>query len=209
MKLTIIAGSQRAQSQSLNVAHYLNSLAHHHFEQVEIIDLFQADLPLWNENFWRRKEDSQSHDETTATNEWQEWENIAKHLQQSDAVVLITPEWHGMATPALKNFLLLTSSEELGHKPVLLTSVSASINGVYPISELRMTGSKNNHANFLPDHLIFRNVDALLDESNQATDPEFHRRSQYTMTLLAHYASALAPIRQDMVALGQPFRYGM
>ncbi|MCV5978616.1 NAD(P)H-dependent oxidoreductase, partial [Escherichia coli] len=76
----------------------------------------------------------------------------------------MTPEWHGMATPALKNFLLLTTANELAHKPALLVSVSVSINGVYPISELRMTGSKNNHVCFLPDHLIVRKSDKLIDQ---------------------------------------------
>lgn len=130
-------------------------------------------------------------------------------LKHSDAVILITPEWHGMATPALKNFLLLSTDEELAHKPVLLVSVSASVNGVYPISELRMTGNKNNHACFLPDHLIFRNVEELITTDHQCTDQAMHQRNQYTMTLLASYARALAPVHRDMVALGKAFRYGM
>ncbi len=197
MKITIVSGSQRSNSQSLSVAHYLKSLCSTSFDTVNILDLYELNLPFWNEGVWQN------------TEEWQQWTPIADLLKQSDAVVLITPEWHGMATPVLKNFLLLTTDEELAHKPVLLVSVSASVNGVYPISELRMTGNKNNHACFLPDHLIFRNVEQLLTDNYQCTDSHMHERSQYTIDLLASYAQALAPVHRDMVTVGKPFRYGM
>ncbi|PAR33713.1 NADPH-dependent oxidoreductase, partial [Vibrio metoecus] len=168
MKLTIVSGSQRAHSQSLNVANYLKSLAETHFEQIDILDLHALDLPFWNEGVWQNSE------------QWQPWRNVAQGLKQSDAFVFITPEWHGMATPALKNFLLLTTDDELAHKPALLVSVSASINGVYPISELRMTGNKNNHVCFLPDHLIFRDCEPLITADHQLTDPQMQARSEYT-----------------------------
>ncbi|AEX23821.1 NADPH-dependent FMN reductase [Vibrio sp. EJY3] len=197
MKITIVSGSQRANSQSLQVARYLKSLSLDHFDTADILDLHQLNLPFWNEGVWQQ------------TEEWQQWTSISETLKHSDAVILITPEWHGMATPALKNFLLLSTDEELAHKPVLLVSVSASVNGVYPISELRMTGNKNNHACFLPDHLIFRNVEELITTDHQCTDQAMHQRNQYTMTLLASYARALAPVHRDMVALGKAFRYGM
>ncbi|MBR9786735.1 MAG: NAD(P)H-dependent oxidoreductase [Vibrionaceae bacterium] len=197
MKITIVSGSQRANSQSLSVAHYLKLLSSEHFDTANILDLHQLNLPFWNEGVWQQ------------TEEWQQWTPISEMLKQSDAVILITPEWHGMATPALKNFLLLTTDEELAHKPALLVSVSASVNGVYPISELRMTGNKNNHACFLPDHLIFRNVEELLTTDHQCTDQTMHQRNQYTMALLASYAQALAPVHRDMVSVGKAFRYGM
>ncbi len=49
MNITIIAGSQRPNSQSLNVANYLATLADQHFEQVNVLDLHQLNLPFWNE----------------------------------------------------------------------------------------------------------------------------------------------------------------
>ncbi|WP_141138404.1 NADPH-dependent FMN reductase, partial [Vibrio sp. V05_P4A8T149] len=161
------------------------------------LDLHSLNLPFWNEGVWKQSE------------EWELWTPISEILKHSDAVILITPEWHGMATPALKNFLLLSTDEELAHKPVLLVSVSAGVNGVYPISELRMTGSKNNHACFLPDHLIFRNVEKLLTTDHRCTDQTMHQRNQYTMKLLASYAQALNPVHREMVSMGKAFRYGM
>ncbi len=197
MNITIVAGSQRANSQSINVANYLATLANEHFEQVNVLDLHQLALPLWNEGVWQGSE------------EWAPLQPIKQQLKQSDAFIFITPEWHGMATPSLKNFLMLTTDDELAHKAALLVSVSAGINGVYPISELRMTGNKNNHVCFLPDHLIFRNCEQTLTPDHQCTDQKQHARSEYTLKLLAAYANALAPIHRDMVSAGKPFQYGM
>lgn len=197
MKLTIISGSQRAQSQSFNVAKYLKHIAAPHFDQTQILDLHELNLPLWNEGVWNGSE------------EWSPWKVVASTLKASDAFVFITPEWHGMATPALKNFLLLTTDDELAHKPALAVSVSASVNGVYPISELRMTGSKNNHVCFLPDHLIFRDIDTSLNPELTDAGEFMQARSQYTLSLLAAYAHALQPVHQDMLQAGKPFRYGM
>ncbi|EJK2115500.1 NADPH-dependent oxidoreductase [Vibrio navarrensis] len=197
MNITIVSGSQRANSQSTNVAHYLQTLAQKHFTQVNVLDLHQLNLPFWNEGVWQGSE------------EWQVWSPIAQMLMQSDAFIFITPEWHGMATPALKNFLMLATDDELAHKPALLVSVSASVNGVYPISELRMTGNKNNHVCFLPDHLIFRQCDSLFNQEHRCADEQLHARSEYTISLLAAYANALAPVHRDMVQAGKTFRYGM
>ena len=197
MKLTIVSGSQRANSQSLNVAYYLQTLADRHFNKVTVLDLHQLKLPFWNEGVWQGDE------------EWKPWQSIAQTLKQSDAFIFITPEWHGMATPALKNFLMLATDEELAHKAALLVGVSASVNGVYPISELRMTGNKNNHVCFLPDHLIFRHCDDTLISEHECTDQNLHDRSEYTVALLAAYANALVPVHRDMVNAGKPFRYGM
>ncbi|KJY81285.1 NADPH-dependent FMN reductase [Vibrio nigripulchritudo] len=198
MKIAIIAGSQRANSQSLKVGQYLEKVSKAHgFDESKVYDLAEINLPFWNEGVWE------------GTEEWTPWNNIAEELKQADAFVFITPEWHGMATPALKNFLMLSTANELGHKPALLSSVTVSINGVYPITELRLTGSKNNHVCFLPDHLIFRNSQDLLDSDNNCTDEDFERRAQYTMSLLAAYAKALAPIHRDMAEAGKEFVYGM
>ena len=197
MKIAIISGSQRANSKSLQVANSLANIAKEHFKTQTVLDLHQIGLPFWNEGVWE------------GSAEWDGWKNIAATLNDADAFIFITPEWHGMATPALKNFLMLCTDNELAHKPALLVSVSASINGVYPISELRMTGSKNNHVCLLPDHLIFRNVDDAFSEQGELTDTTMLERSEYTMSLLAAYADALKPVHTRMLQAGKAFRYGM
>lgn len=80
MKLTIVSGSQRANSQSLNVARFLKQHGLQEFDQVEILDLHELNLPFWNEGVWQ------------GIQEWDVWTPIAQKLQESDAFVFITPE---------------------------------------------------------------------------------------------------------------------
>ncbi len=80
MKLTIISGSQRPQSQSLNVANVLKQLAHSKFDDINIIDLHQLALPFWNEGVWNDDD------------EWQQWKPIAQQLFYYDAFIFITTE---------------------------------------------------------------------------------------------------------------------
>ena len=198
MKLSIISGSHRSNSYSFKAAEYLQGLAlNSQFTDCEIFDLAEINLPMWDDSLYAGAE------------KWKPWQQIATQLRSADAVVIISPEWHGMATPAIKNFLLLATQQELGHKPVLLASVSASINGVYPISELRMTATKNNHACLLPDHLIFRNCESLLDAQSQVTDTEFDGRAKHTVSMLAAYAAGLTSVRQQLQSTENNYQYGM
>ncbi|MBD2786047.1 NAD(P)H-dependent oxidoreductase [Xenorhabdus sp. DI] len=198
MKLTIISGSQRPNSHSQRVACYLQKLSYEHgFTDITLLDLSKAELPL--------------HDgyTTDISAESHPWQAIAPYLRESEAFILVTPEWHGMATPALKNFLLHCSVAELGHKPALLTSVSGGINGVYPLCELRMTGFKNNHVCFLPDHLIFRQGENLISNELICHDEAFETRVNYTLKLLKSYTKALKQVREDVGEESQNYPYGM
>ncbi|MBD2781412.1 NAD(P)H-dependent oxidoreductase [Xenorhabdus sp. 42] len=198
MKLTIISGSQRPDSRSQCIAHYLEKLSHEHgFTDIRILSLYNIELPL--------------HDgyTTDISAETHPWRPISRDLIKSDAFIFITPEWHGMVTPALKNFLLHCSLKELGHKPALLSSVSSGINGVYPLCELRMTGFKNNHVCFLPDHLIFRQSDNLISNDLICSDELFENRANYTLKLLKSYSSALKLVRENMGEESKKYQYGM
>ncbi|MBC8953632.1 NADPH-dependent FMN reductase [Xenorhabdus sp. PB62.4] len=198
MKLTIISGSQRPDSRSQRVARYLQKLSSEHgFTEIQNLDLSNVELPL--------------HDgfTTDISAESHPWQAIARHLRDSEVFIFVTPEWHGMATPALKNFLLHCSLAELGHKPALLASVSGGVNGVYPLCELRMTGFKNNHVCFLPDHLIFRQGENLISNDLTCSDVAFESRANYTLKLLKSYAKALKQVREDIGKESKNYQYGM
>ncbi|MDX7986530.1 NAD(P)H-dependent oxidoreductase [Xenorhabdus sp. 12] len=198
MKLTIISGSQRPDSHSQRIANYLQKLSYEHgFTDIQLFDLSQVELPL--------------HDgfTTDISAESHPWQVIARDLRKSEAFIFITPEWHGMVTPALKNFLLHCSLDELGHKPTLLASVSSGTNGVYPLCELRMTGFKNNHVCFLPDHLIFRQSSELISEDFVCSAPAFEGRVHYTLKLLNAYTKALRLVREEVKDEISNYRNGM
>lgn len=198
LKLLIVSASQRPESASLRCARYLERIAlSSGFSHSDILDLGRTSLPLWDT------------DVTTASGHWSGLSDLRQRAANADAVILITPEWHGMATPAMKNFLMLCTQKELGHKPGLAASVSAADNGVYPIAEMRMTGTKNNHLCLIPEQLIFRQVDSLIDADSLCSNPRFEARCHYTLALLKAYAVAMQPIWQSNEFPSEKFVNGM
>ena len=99
-----------------------------------------------------------------------------------------------MATPHLKN-LLLNCGAEMAHKPALLVSVSAGMGGSYPIAELRMSGNKNSHIWWLPDHLILRDVKSLFHDEGDEVSRSLTARIDHLLAWLVQSTGALAPVR--------------
>ncbi|MCS6179365.1 NADPH-dependent FMN reductase [Shewanella baltica] len=204
MKLLIISTSQRPDSQSAKVGRYIaeSSVSSPHamgYASIHHLELCQFNLP-----FWDGEED----------NKGEHWPEIEQSVDEADALVLITPEWGGMASPLLKNFLLMCTREETAHKPALLISVSNGIGGTYPIVELKMNALKNNKLVPIPDHLIIRNVSHVLNAIPEgARDIALRERVQYSLYMLHQYAQALAPIRQQHAGQAYPkqqeYCYGM
>ena len=90
MRVQIISGSHRLQSQSLKVSHFIQKQLIAQGHQAEVTDLSRNSLPLWDERVWENHPD------------WQKiWGPIATQLQAADALVVIVPAYAGMAAPAL------------------------------------------------------------------------------------------------------------
>lgn len=195
MNLLIISASQRTESQSAKVAEYLLS-SNTLFNKVRHIELCKQRLPLWD------------GEETSKQQDDSDWLAINSQLQAMDALVLITPEWGGTASPLLKNLLMMADAIDIGHKPVLLVSVVNGISGAYPIAELRMNAFSNNKLVAIPDHLIIRNVEEILntfDESNlqqgnaiTGRDTRIRHRIGYSLHTLLHYSRAMKSLRETL-----------
>ncbi|MBM3602214.1 MAG: NAD(P)H-dependent oxidoreductase, partial [Alphaproteobacteria bacterium] len=131
--------------------------------------------------------------------------------QSADALIIVAPEWGGMAPAALKNFFLYASSAELGHKPALLVAVSAGVSGSYPIAELRSSSYKNNHICYIPEHLIVRQVGQVMN-GQQATSPEdqaIRDRADFALSVLHGYGQALRPLRASGAVFNKSYPFGM
>ncbi len=200
MRLVLISGSHRANSNSRKIADYLCQRAQvHGFAAAEVLDIHELALPLWNEGVW--------HQDPS----WDGWQAPAASLRAADGIVLVTPEWAGMVPPGLKNLLLLCGPNELGNKPALLVSVSSGMGGSYPIAELRMSGYKNNHLCYLPDHLIVRRADEFLSHPEAVDEHEeaLRARCDYSLRLLVEYARALRQVRDSGVPDYNRYKFGM
>ncbi|GIZ12007.1 NADPH-dependent FMN reductase [Pseudomonas sp. NCCP-436] len=197
LNIALVAGSSRSNSQSGKVARFLRQrlidLGHTTQEQSNVIDLGLAPLPLWP------ADDSGP------------WELFRQQLAAADAVAIVAPEWNGMACPAVKNFFLYASKAELAHKPGLLVGVSSGIGGAYPISELRASGYKNCRLCYLPEHLIVRQVEKVLNGPQPAdeADERIRARIDYTLDVLVRYAHALQPVRAAINFDNPAFANGM
>ncbi|NTU76949.1 MAG: NAD(P)H-dependent oxidoreductase, partial [Alphaproteobacteria bacterium] len=143
MRLVLLSGSHRPSSQSARVAKYLESRLPllESGVRADIIDLAGNPLPLWDEGMWQKDSDRQK-----------QWAPYAERLSKADGLAVISPEWSGMVPAGLKNFFLYCSDREIGHKPGLIVTVSATRGGSYPVDELRISSYKNTRLCYIPDH---------------------------------------------------------
>jgi NAD(P)H-dependent FMN reductase len=201
MKIAIISGSHRPRSQSGRVANYLaGRLRDAHGDRAYVLDLGETPLPLWDPEVWVPSE------------RWVDlWSPISAELKESDAIVVIAPEWGGMVPPALKNIFLLCNKGEMSHKPGLIVAVSASRGGAYPVSELRASSYKNTQLCYIPEHVILREVGAVLSGPEPASEDDAYlrRRIDYALALLRSYADALRQVRASGLLDPKTYPFGM
>ncbi|AKP74181.2 NADPH azoreductase [Piscirickettsia salmonis] len=209
MKLVIVSGSHRQHSESRKVSEYIadRAKALHYQDSVHLVDLAVESLPMWDESIWQGDQ------------EWQaRLAPLHQQLNEASAFVIVSPEWSGMVPAALKNFFLLCGARELGHKPALITAVSAGIGGSYPVNELRMSSYKNTRLCYLPEHLIIRNVKQVLNapsvpiESNSqlsAEDQYIRERIDFSVSLLHGYDVALKQVRAANLTDYEKYPNGM
>ena len=200
MTLTIIQGSNRENSESSRVASFVSQNLNKIItkETIDIIDLNSMPLPLFNGK--------------------PEIENpnfiaIKNTLEQSDGFVLITPEWGGMASIAVKNLLQTFRNNQFGHKPALIISVSSGRGGAFPVAELRLNSFKNNHLCFIPEQVIIRDVNNLVlkydDQELGKTEIFIRNRIDYCLKVLVEYTKALILVRNSGVIDFEKFGNGM
>ncbi|WP_134676839.1 NADPH-dependent FMN reductase [Ectopseudomonas khazarica] len=197
LNIALVAGSSRNNSQSGKVARAMRQrlieLGHTSHESSSVIDLGLAPLPLWPA-------------EDTGP-----WDLYRQQLATADALVIIAPEWNGMASPAIKNFFIYASKAELAHKPGLLVGVSSGIGGAYPIAELRASSYKNCRLCYLPEHLIVRQVEKVLNgpQAVDEADERIRGRIDYALDVLVRYGHALQPVREAISFDNPAFANGM
>ena len=204
MKIAIISGSHRNPSQSLKVAQFIKTTLENEglCDEAELINLGDNPLPLWEESIWEGDE---------------KWVALLTplhaQLQSADAFVIVTPEWHGQVPAGLKNFFLMCGAKEVGHKPAMLVSLSSVDGGAVPVAELRMSSYKNNRICYIPEQIIVRNVESVLnenpEENNTETDAYFRERISWALSILNQYALAFQQIRASGITFKEEFSNGM
>jgi NAD(P)H-dependent FMN reductase len=204
MKISIISGSHRNPSQSEKVARHIENAIKRGLPETDtwLFTLADNPLPLWDQSVW---EDDDAWNERLAP--------LKEQLASSDGYVIVSPEWHGQAPAGLKNFFLLFNRFELGHKPALIVTVSSGIGGAYPVAELRMSSYKNNRICYIPEQIIVRNVEKVLNENAEDNEPVeddyFRERIDWALKILRGYAVALKGMRETTQIHHDKFGNGM
>lgn len=199
MRIFILAASQRCPSQTLKVSQFLAQRLKNQGHTVILHDCGSAPLPLWAE------------DQTGPA--WDEWNTLSREIERAEAVIVATPEWNGMATPQAKNFFMISNAQLLGHKAGLIVSVSGGRGGAYPVVELRTSSYKNCRIAWMPEHLIVRTAERVLntpeptDESDRG-DLWIRDRIDFALEHLLLYAEGLNSIR-DRIPQDPRFGSGM
>lgn len=199
MKIGIIIGSHRQDSQSTKVGQFLATLLQAEKAEVDVIDLAGNPLPLWDESAWNPESDLAK-----------QFAVYGARLKACDGYVVVAPEWAGMVPAGLKNFFLFTNANQVGHKPAMIVGVSASGNGVYPVAELRGSSYKNSKIVYVPDQLIVRNVKDVMNGAPASdADTYIQTRAGHSVRMLLAYAAALKPVRDNANAYHKDYPYGM
>jgi len=203
MKISIISGSHRDDSQSLKVAKVIQAYLDDGIsDESWLFSLSGNPLPLWDQGVW------------DGAPEWKELLTpIKQQLSSSDAFVVISPEWHGQVPAGLKNFFLLFGKNELGHKPAMIVSVSSGDGGAYPVAELRMSSYKNSRLCYIPEHVILRKVEKVLNDNaadnDERSDNYYRERIQWSLNILKQYAIGLKQVRESGATETDKFNNGM
>lgn len=204
MKISIISGSHRNPSQSEKIGRYIETLLKNEFSDVEpfLYSLADNPLPLWDQSIWESDE------------EWMKrLAPLKEQFSNSDAFVIISPEWHGQVPAGLKNFFLMFNRFEFGHKPAFIISVSSGSGGAYPIAELRMSSYKNNRLCYIPEHLIIRDVESVFnddaEDNDEKSDSYYKERLKWCLEILQGYGKALKQMRNETAVHNDKFSNGM
>lgn len=200
MKICIVVGSHRKNSQSLKVGKFLTKTLETKGIETLLFDLGGKPLPLWEPAMWEKESEIKKF-----------WLEYSAGFASADAYVFLSPEYAGMASPALKNFFLYLTGGDISHKPGLIITVSSGMGGSYPIAELRMSSYKNTRIVYIPDHVIVRHVESVLNsELPEGKDDEYIRtRLNYTLNVLVEYAKALNLVRQSGVIDLKTYPFGL
>lgn len=200
MKIVLISGSSRANSQSLKVTKWLQKQLDNKHIETEVVDLQQIVLPIQHEEIWSEID---SLPAAVA---------LRETLGSADGFVVVAPEWNGMVAPALRN-LFVYVRHTMANKPAYLVGVSAYRGGTYPIAEMRMNSAKNSFVNYLPEHLVIRGAESFMNDNEASASDEddayIRARAIYGLNILEEYAKALKAVRDSGVFDYKTYTNGM
>nr|WP_183600814.1 NADPH-dependent FMN reductase [Paenibacillus phyllosphaerae] len=123
MKILFVAGSNHPSATSTNLSLYLERLARAQGFDTSFCNLHAEPLPFYSPQGIGAEEANVRA--------------FKRQLQEADAIVLASPEYHGSISGVLKNALDFASQDDFRGKPVLSVSSAGGAVGVSSLQQLQ------------------------------------------------------------------------
>lgn len=186
MNIEIVAGSPREISVTRRIALYLQKyLSQITPHQVNLLDVRDWALPLLQEEVF-----------TSVAKTPETLQPLAERMFNAHAFIMVTPEYNGSYTPALK--ILFDHFPKQSHKAFgIITASPGSLGGIRASQQMQLLinalfgiGS--------PYMLVTPFVDKKFDEAGNLIDPAFQKNIDLFVTEFLWLAESLSPIIQPL-----------
>ncbi|MDX2250456.1 MAG: NAD(P)H-dependent oxidoreductase [Bacteroidia bacterium] len=187
MKVVIILGSIREGRKTHRVAHYLVKMLNEQpGVETILLDLESHELPLLKDR-------------------WAEQETVnpvladfSAQLKAADALIFVSPEYHGSYTGVLKN-AVDHFWKEFSHKPIgVVATGSGKFGGINASTEMQLL-ILSLGAFPMPYKLLVPNVNRLFGETDEPLDEFFLKSVNKFVAEFCWFAEALVKARQAQI----------
>ena len=184
MHVVILLGSVRKGRKSDRVARYLEDrLTAYPGISVTLLDLLTLDLPIYADR-WQRQDDPAP-----------DLVRMGAALAQADALIFVSPEYHGSYTGALKN-AVDHYWKEFHRKPIgVVTTGSGRMGGINASIQMQQLVLSLG-AYPLPLKLLVPFVDEAFGPDDQPTDPKLITQADRFLEEFCWFGQALVAARQ-------------
>lgn len=175
MKIAIIAGSNRKNSSSTRMCHFIGERLKSQGHSVDLWNLHEKPLPFYDP------------DEETVSRAAAELGTV---VADADAVVLASPEYHGGVSGVLKNALDHLDTEHFDGKMVLSVSSAGGAVGVSTLQQLQ-TIVRNVHGVNCPDWISIGGDQRRFDDRGEPAHPAVRARVERVLNTFITLAAKL------------------
>ncbi|HNP23717.1 MAG TPA: NAD(P)H-dependent oxidoreductase [Panacibacter sp.] len=187
MNIEIVAGSPRKDSVTYRVALFLQKFLKEKSEHnIDIIDVRDWALPVLQQEVFSSVERAPD-----------EFKPLAKRMFEADAFIMVTPEYNGSYTPALKN--LFDHFPKQSHKAFGIVTASPGIMGGMRASQQLQLFINALFGIGSPYMLVTPQVDKKFDAEGNLVDQSFMRNIELFVIEFLWLAENLAAEMQPVV----------
>lgn len=184
MRISIICGSIRPERQTIKVAKYLEKQLLQRGINVELLDLLKVPLPLLG-NY-----NSEEETQNTAV--------IGSLLRSSDAILFVSPEYHGSFSGIIKN-AIDHFWMEFHRKPIAVATASSGKMGGINASVQLQHVILSVGAYPLPLKFLCPEIQLSFDETNKPQNKTMMEASKKFLDELIWFANALISAKQKQI----------